>query len=177
VKEIKDSLLHFVFPSHCLHCQEEEVGQTFLFCVDCRELIELFSIDHCLPYKAVAVEKEGAVLSLLRERNGSLQKEIISTMAAFMVFQMLKLKWPLPDRILSSPLDPINRMLSKIISSWFDIPFSDWIRSENVWTPKICSDELLLVVDCFLSFSTSWDLLQEGAPSQVFIIGFCQKDP
>jgi len=170
-QEIKNSLLHFVFPSYCLHCQEDPVESDLLFCSFCQTLIELFPIDQSAPYQSVAVEKQGAILSLLRERNGSMQEEIVKTMAALMAVQMKRLHWPLPDKIFPSPKDPINRYVSKVLSSWLDVPSYDWIQSENLWTPGNCSDQILLVVDLVLSFSTSWDLLQEGAPSQVFMMG------
>ncbi len=177
VKETINSLLHFIFPSHCIHCQQEVVGCDLLFCHSCREWIELFPEQRCFPYKAVAVEKEGIVLSLIRESTGSMQQEVLSTMAALMAFQIHKLQWPLPNRILYSPEDPRNKSLALILSSWFDIPCYNWIQSQERWNPGNCSDQILLVLDVFLSFSTSWDLLQEGNPSQIFMIGFCLKDP
>ena len=176
VKETRKSLLHFVFPAYCIHCQEEDVESDFLFCSSCQEMIEPFPLDYCFTKKAVAVEKEGVVLALLRERNGSMQQEVLTTMAALMALQILHLQWPIPDIILSSPLDPVNRLLAEILSSWFAVPSHHWIQSESLWRPKICSDKVLLVVDLFLSFSASWDLLHEGAPSQIFMIGFCQKE-
>lgn len=177
VKETISSLLHFIFPSHCIHCEQEVVECDLLFCRSCQEWIELFPEQHCFPCKAVAVEKEGIVMSLIRESNGSMQQEALNTMVALMVLQIDKLQWPLPDRILYSPEDVRNKMLARILASWFDIPCHDWIKSHERWNPGNCSDQILLVVDAFLSFSTSWDLLQEGAPSQVFTIGFCLKDP
>lgn len=176
VKESKKSILHFIFPSFCIHCEEEPLEADLLFCSSCQELIEIFPEDCCLSNKAVVVEKEGAILSLLRERKGAMQQEVLTTMAALMAFQILRLKWPIPDKILSSPMDPVNCDLAKILSSWFDVPYCNWIKTENFWKPGICSDQILLIVDLFLSFSTSWDLVQEGAPSQVFLIGLCQKN-
>lgn len=137
-----------------------------LLCSFCMELIERVPLENCEPYKAAALEKEGVARSLLKESKGALFQEVITTMASFMALQMIDLKWPLPDLILSSPKDPINEALAKELSKFFDIPFR---KTSNM---GMCSDKILLVVDTVLSQESEIEIFEELAPSKIFQMGF-----
>ena len=175
IKECKKELIHFVFPSYCVHCREIETSQ--LFCSSCKEFIQRFPVDECEPHKAVAVEKEGVALSLLRESRGALSQEVLSTMAAFMVIQMIDLKWPMANLIIPSPKDPINILLAKELSQVFQVPIKNCLKTETEWKrPGVFSDQIILVVSLTLSFSSSLEILEEAAPLEVFQIGFCKSE-
>lgn len=162
-KSLVKKFVHFIYPAYCIHCQEEAVDSHQLLCLYCKELIERFPLDQCEPYKAVAVEKEGVSQSLLKEVKGSLSQEVISTMAALMAFQVIELKWPLPDQIVPSSKDPIDVLLAKELSKMFGVPLQK--RYYN------CSDQTVLAVGLMLD---PLEEIEEAAPLQVFQIGFCK---
>ena len=167
-KSIVKELIHFVFPAYCLHCKEVEIKARELFCFFCREWIQRFPLNECLPCKAVALEKEGIALSLLKGIKGACQAEVISTMASLMAFQVIDLKWPFPEIIIPSPKEPVNALLAKELSHFFQAPIKKLLKTENTWKKKsLCSDKNILVVELMLPFSSSWEVLEEAAPLQV----------
>ncbi len=175
--ECKKELIHFIFPAYCMHCQEIEIESSQLFCISCKEWIQRFPLDECLPFKAVAVEREGIALSLLRASKESSYPEVISTMAALMAFQIIDLKWPLPEIIIASPKEPVNILLALELSRFFKAPVKNCLKSELEWKrPEICSDQIVFLVDLILPFSSSWEILEEAAPLQIFQIGFCKAE-
>jgi len=176
-RNIVKELIHFVFPAHCLHCKEIEIEARDLFCSSCKEWIQRFPLTECPPFKAVALEKEGIALSLLKEVKGPCQAEIISTMASLMAFQIIDLKWPFPDLIIPSPKDPINLLLAKELSHFFQAPTKQLLKTQNTWKKQVmCSDKNILVVELILPFTTTWGVLEEAAPKQIYEIGFCRLD-
>jgi hypothetical protein len=145
--------------------------------MSCREWIQRFPLDECLPFKAVALENEGIALSLLKGVRGPCQSEIISTMASLMAFQIIDLKWPFPDIIIPAPKDLVNVLLAKELSHFFQVPMKKLLKEENTWRKKrLYSDKTILVVDLVLFFNRSWGVLEEAAPKQVYEIGFCRQD-
>ena len=176
IRSLAKELLHFVFPSFCLHCKSERVDSSKLFCVLCEEWIYRFPLDECLVNKAVSLEREGIALSLLREKKGACESQVLSTMAAFMALQVLELNWPSFDFLIPSPNNSINYKLAKEVASYFNIPVKNCLKSSTEWRRhQNCSDRSLLVVDIELVFSTSLDILEEASPSRVYYIGLCRS--
>ncbi len=162
-KSLVKKLIHFIYPAHCIHCQEEAVGSHQLLCLYCKELIERFPLDQCEPYKAASVEKEGVILSLLKEVKGAFSQEVISSMSALMAVQIIELKWPLPDLIVPSSKDPINILLAKELSKIFGVAVQK--KQYN------CSDQTVLAVGLMLD---PLEEIEEAAPLQIFQIGLCK---
>jgi len=162
-KSLVKKLIHFIYPAHCIHCEEEVVDSPQLLCSHCKELIERFPLDQCEPYKAVALEKGGIAESLLKEVKGALSQEVISTMAALMAVQIIELKWPLPDLIVPSSKDPINLLLAKELSTIFEVAI------EKIY--QCCCDKTVLAVGLMLD---PLEEIEEAAPLQIFRIGFCK---
>lgn len=176
IKACRKELIHWFFPSYCLHCLEEEVETPSLFCCSCRNWIERFPLEECLSKVAVAVEKEGLTSTLLRERSGSFKEEVILIMASFMALQMIELKWPLPSVIIPSPNDPTNILLAQELSRFFQVPIKKCLKTENKWKKKpLLSEDRILFVELKLSFSRPFEILEEAAPLMLFYIGFCKK--
>jgi hypothetical protein len=173
VKTLIKELLYFVFPSYCVHCEEEEVEAGQLFCFYCCSLIERAPLDSISANAAVAVERQGVGYSLLQMSHSFCQQETIKTMAAWIVLQLLDLPWPKPDLIIPSPEDSANHLLSKEVAHFLQVPMKPWLLSRTRWRrPGILSDRVVLVVG--LTLGPYLDILEEAAPSQIFQIGFCE---
>lgn len=161
---------------HCLHCEEEKVESPKLFCPLCEEWIYRVPLSECFPKQAVSLEKEGAALSLFKQRNGPLSSEILSTLAAFMALQVFDLKWPSFDFIIPWPGEVSNVELVKKLSAYLSAPLSDSLKSEDEWKGSECfSGKVILVVDLTLSFSHSLEILDEAVPLEVYYLGCFRK--
>jgi len=128
-EELKTSLLHFVYPTKCLHCQTPLPPGPLVLCPTCAPLLELASLyDRCpvcfnsiedeysIPctecshypshYRrmAAAFDYEGPAATLVKRLKYSNQPHLAQGMAAFLVAQLDRLQWPLPDALIPVPI-------------------------------------------------------------------------
>lgn len=131
IHRLKQSCLHFLYPSRCLHCENPALQDPFLLCPSCLLLLELMNPDNhckicfnkkdlhkgkycldCLQGKqnplfqsvASAFEYAGPVISLVKKMKYANQPYLADIAGAFLVAQMEELQWPLPDAIIPVPL-------------------------------------------------------------------------
>jgi ComF family protein len=126
-QQVKYSLLSFVYPPSCLHCQEF-FDPPQLLCFSCVNLLELiddhdrcstcFTADyekngHCADCKhsprlfyrmAAAFDYIGPAASLIRKLKYGNQPYLAAGVAAFLVTQFDRLNWPMPDALVPVPL-------------------------------------------------------------------------
>jgi ComF family protein len=128
LEEIKHSLLHLVYPSSCLHCQELVPPATPLLCPPCASLLELLVVEercpicfnvkaeilsHC-PFcakhpslflrTAAAFNYLGPAASIIKKMKYGCQPHLAKGAAAFLIAQFVELDWPIPDAIVPVPI-------------------------------------------------------------------------
>jgi ComF family protein len=126
--QLKESLVHFIYPRHCLHCNML-IGPTDpLFCQFCAELLELIDPkERCitcfgliekentpcsicvkkvsvLDRMAAAFDYIGPAASLIKKLKYANQPYLASGAAAFLAAQFERLNWPFPDVLIPVPL-------------------------------------------------------------------------
>ncbi len=130
LKKLKNSLLHLVYPLHCLHCDELIIDDQSVFCKSCTSLLELIDPEERCPFcfglndaiKAKhcsycakkdyqlfyrvgsAFEYRGPAASLIKKLKYANQPYLASGAGAFLAIQFDRLQWPLPDAIIPVPL-------------------------------------------------------------------------
>ena len=133
VQKLKESFLHLIFPTKCLHCRVQLPPSSLVLCETCGMLLELISPERRCPlcfnplsdhesllctfcsndsthYTAVgaAFDYEGPAASLVRRLKYSNQPYLAQGMAAFLVAQFDRLNWPLPDALVPVPLSFVH---------------------------------------------------------------------
>lgn len=179
----KEALASFVFPSHCIHC-EDEVESRKLLCSFCSSLIEQASLEDPFSLSSSALEPEGPCLSLIRAKDGSYSEEIAKTMAAFMVVALGRLDWPIPDCIIPSPRDmKFNLLLARFLSDFIQVPVVEALkvpaafqREEGfLWKRSLClSDQNVLIIDTQRDISKDpFVILDEAGIAERYFLSFC----
>lgn len=128
-QKIRDSFLHLAFPTRCVNCATLLPPETLVLCANCASFLDLIRpeercslcFDHlededheicqkCLHYPsqyvhtAAAFDYEGPAGSLIRQLKYGQQPFLAKGMAAFLVAQLDRLDWPLPDALVPVPL-------------------------------------------------------------------------
>jgi ComF family protein len=126
---IKNSLTHLLFPATCLHCQECLPPQHPFLCSLCSTLLEFIdSNDRCLTCfnvkkpisthqceyckkfpslffrQASVFDYLGPAQSLVKHFKYGNQPYLAKGMGAFLVMQLARLQWALPDFLVPVPL-------------------------------------------------------------------------
>ncbi len=204
MKEIKEALLDFIFPSHCLCCEQNEVEKEKLLCPSCSELLELVDPqDRCprcfrkgMPCKicasapsfwtfAYATEKIGPASSLWSAHPSCKTQIRVDAMTALMAVQYYRLRWPLPDAILASPIGgEMTQALAESISSYLEVPY--WkgpckrlFGSYYFWRQRCnFSSKVLLVIEGEHNLEEREYLfaIEELAAKQIYLLAFCAQE-
>ncbi|WP_052236260.1 ComF family protein [Candidatus Protochlamydia amoebophila] len=128
-QEIKKSWIHFVFPATCLYCKESLQPSQAVFCYACASLLELINpqercpicfdlkkntfihkCERCKAFpslflrQASAFDYFGPAQTLVKQLKYGNQAHLAKGMAAFLMTQFDRLKWPLPDIIVPVPM-------------------------------------------------------------------------
>jgi ComF family protein len=132
IRLLCNAWLEFLLPQSCLHCEMPKDPDVFL-CDTCLELLHLVEAEErcqkCfLPSKlniclgcskkttlwhsaAAAFEYEGPAATLVKKLKYGGYKHLAKGIAAFMVGQLLRLEWPLPDVIVPVPMPLARRVM------------------------------------------------------------------
>ncbi|MBM3198972.1 MAG: hypothetical protein FJZ58_06965 [Chlamydiae bacterium] len=164
-----EHLLSFLYPPYCLHCQEVQ-KKDHLLCTLCSQQVEFASPSSF--YQHAAMESEGPVHSLLREKEGNLSLRILEALAAFLVISKERQSWPEPDCVIPSPHDfPYHHRLAQQVGKLLGIPtlqpfLFPRLRKRSICWKRGCFllDRTVLVVG--IKTREGWEeaLLQEAAP-------------
>ena len=125
---LSSSLLNFLFPAFCLHCDAELFQPRGLFCKECLTLFELLDPqEHCLLCFSSLGQSQGRICFACQKRSFATRRlasafthsgpaaafvhrlkyghspYLAKSAAAFMLMQFLRLDWPLPDLIVPVP--------------------------------------------------------------------------
>ncbi len=209
-----EKMYDLFFPRICLHCDEILSGKRSLFCECCTEGLCLIDANHRCPFCfqeierscpnckdhpyqvriAAALENHGAGGALFRE--ACKYPELHKSLSSFIVLQMMALKFPMPDIVLSLPSGiwshffseyQMGRSLANEVAKILSAPFEDVIRRKSlqmpgegedlfVWKKKIdISDKVVLIVSDKLEVERLRLLCQrigEGCPKEIFAISF-----
>lgn len=132
---LKESFLHFTFPTTCLHCSLQLPPSKIVLCSSCSSLLEKidpnercktcfnlaspensYPCQECLTYPSIfnqtaaVFDYEGPAASMVKRLKYGNQTYLSAGMAACMTAQFYELKWPSPDVIVPVPLS---------LSRWF----------------------------------------------------------
>lgn len=127
---IKQTVLQFVYPTFCLHCQGLVTPEAGFFCETCSSLLQLidpiercpacFSADYVqaarfchscyhhsssfIQASAAAFEYQGPAVSLIKKLKYHYQPYLAQGAAAFLALQFDRLQWPVPDVLVPVPI-------------------------------------------------------------------------
>lgn len=128
LKTIRDSFLHLVFPTKCIHCHTLLSPDSTILCYSCATLLEMidpeercptcfnlqadlsFLCHHCIDYpplysgSASAFDYEGPAASLVKCLKYKNQPYLSQGMGAFLCMQFDQLGWPTPSALVPVPL-------------------------------------------------------------------------
>jgi len=108
-----------------MHCNEQEVFFQTLLCPTCFSFLERASIKESSCHKAFVFYKEGPILSLLRHIEGPLRKEILKTIASFMVLHLYDLSWQSLDQVIPIESTPTDKALALELSTILGLPYTN----------------------------------------------------
>ncbi len=138
-------LIHFFYPSHCLHCEGAVKRPHHLLCLSCFEQIELIDPkSRCpicwgpLPCKPCVkkptplrphrslFEPYGPILPLYQE---FLRTKRTKTLASLIVMALVRTSWPFPDLIVAPSEPPLPKqdppfILAKSVGKLLERPVS-----------------------------------------------------
>ncbi len=136
-RQLGKSLLHFVYPSKCLHCRALLSPEPIVLCHDCSSSLELINPEErcprcfhflsdegelcqiCIKYPSLyagiasCFEYEGPAGTLIRQLKYYNQSYLAQGMGAFLVAQWERLHWPIPDVIVPVPISFLRWMERK----------------------------------------------------------------
>jgi hypothetical protein len=90
------------FPPVCLHCEEEMKNNRFLFCKSCQELLTLCNLPKGVC-QGWLFEKIGPAKTLYSSFKRGSQVVFSKTLASYIVVQMDRMSWPIPDGLIRAP--------------------------------------------------------------------------
>ncbi len=100
-------ILDLIYPNLCLHCFSKLEKNYFYFCKDC-----LYDFSYLYTKKArstfAVFENKGSIKTLLKELQRQKILSITKIVASFIVIQLFRLNWPMPDIVY-----PISNLLKK----------------------------------------------------------------
>ncbi len=125
-KSIVSSIVHLVFPSKCLHCGQLLYPQSSTLCGACSQQLNICQGDGrcsaCFDFldedgcescaeapslfikMGAAFDYEGVAASLVKSLKYGNRPHLAKGMAAFLVAQLHRLEWPLPDALVPIPI-------------------------------------------------------------------------
>lgn len=173
-----------VFPSLCLHCQEWIPGKRTHFCSVCKHLLHLLEPDlRCLtcfvpleggtycarcrerppPFRRLgaAFDYTGPAATLIHHLKSGQAPYLARDLAAFMVVQLTRFRWPWPDLLVPVPLSFTHflkrgynqsRLLADEMGKLMNLPVWDPLRKSSAYLPQMGQDREQresLSSDCF----------------------------
>lgn len=131
---LKESVVHLCFPTKCLYCEESLPPNDLVLCSSCASLLELIDVSErcstcfnplpephrlicqrCLLYPShyfkigAAFNYEHLASALVKQLKYGDHPALSKGMAAYLVVQLHRLKWPLPDAIVPVPMSFTRR--------------------------------------------------------------------
>ena len=177
ITPLKEKIASFIYPSHCIHCNEKIESHKWLcsFCAGQIEFAQATSVN-----KSSTLLSLGSSLSFLKAAKGPLAEEVAKAMAAFMVMQLERLSWPLPDTICPSPRDPFNILLSKHLSIFLNVTMIQALKLPGLFSPPgykwrgtpYLSDQRLLIVDTIILDPKEFSILEEAGIMDSLYLSF-----
>ncbi|HSX04754.1 MAG TPA: hypothetical protein VLG76_08515 [Rhabdochlamydiaceae bacterium] len=204
------SILHLVYPALCIYCKELLISHQKLLCPKCTDLLTLLDAEQrcskCFKESLLKVCKEcqkrpshylklgacfehfGPAAALTSEFTHRLYLD--QSLSSWLVVQMDKMAFPLPDLIVPFPhtfadkvLEGYNRahLLAKRVGELYQCPVKDLLgRTEDhqfYWrcTADISDQIVLLVVETINEVETiaqCTEVIQEGFPKAIYVIAF-----
>ena len=154
---------NILYPPLCLHCQAFIKGKRLLLCTICQSLLHFLepinrcstcflSIEggsvchHCsqknqLGYRVAAVfDYQGPAATLVHQLKFANRPHLAKELAAFMLIQLIRLDWPLPDLIVPAPLSITHffkrgynqsKLLAKELSQLIEKPMRDILKKSS----------------------------------------------
>lgn len=157
-------LSDLIFPPLCLHCDCVRKNGEKLFCVPCSQSMEMldpasrcrycFSNDtgkgmvckNCRGYSplfqkvASVFDYSGPPATLIKKLKYGSKPYLAEGAAAFMTAQFMKLGWPLPDLVTSTPmawLKELNRgynqskLMAQFFAEFINVPYKDILERNS----------------------------------------------
>ncbi len=134
-QRLKESVVHLCFPTKCLYCEERLPPTDLVLCSSCASLLELIDVSErcstcfnplpnphrlicqrCSHYPShyfrigAAFNYEHLPSALVKQLKYGNHPALSKGMAAFLVAQLHRLNWPLPDAIVPVPMSFIRRL-------------------------------------------------------------------
>lgn len=126
---VRQSTCHLIYPTQCLHCQQLLPPESLVLCSDCASLLQLIDPEercpacfnpyteegvqicqeclHCPSFytrMGAGFDYEGPAASLVKRLKYGNRPYLAQGMAAFLIAQLDRLDWPLPDALIPVPL-------------------------------------------------------------------------
>ncbi|MFA6119318.1 MAG: hypothetical protein WCT85_01430 [Parachlamydiales bacterium] len=92
------SFFNLLYPNLCLHCSAKLKNNFFYFCEDCLGSISYITPTE-EPYCAV-FDRNPFALSIIKELRRQKILSMPKIAASFIVIQLAKISWPIPDKII-----------------------------------------------------------------------------
>jgi hypothetical protein len=121
-----------LYPPICLHCEEEMANNSFLFCESCAHLLTLSDLPKGGKYGWL-FEKIGPAKTLYTSFAKGRQVVFSRTLASYLVIQMERFSWPLPDAIFSPTKNSSMRDLVRELSSLMKRPKRHFWQKEGIF--------------------------------------------
>lgn len=159
------SSLNFLYPPHCLHCREGLLDGEQLLCSPCSEILELLDPENrcsgcfspletlgvaacreCLeassPLQSVAsvFDYLGPAASIIKKFKYANQPFLAKGVAAFMVGQLFRLDWPVPDLLVPVPISFVHWidrgynqsfLLANEVSAMIGVPVVEALKRQS----------------------------------------------
>lgn len=192
MNSLASRMLGILFPPVCIHCQEKTEAPKYPLCAHCLELLELKEKGGvCGAFSmAQTCEATGPAGTLRYHLEKKNCPGLAAVMGAYMVAQLVKLNWPLPEVIIPMPLSFFqflrcgyhpNLLLAKSVAKLCEAEVASclhqgfneaisWKRQENLSEKKV-----LLIGSHYEEKQIRRCLrkLLEGYPSDLFALTFC----
>ncbi|MBI5346277.1 MAG: hypothetical protein HZB76_03965 [Chlamydiae bacterium] len=126
LQKLKTGFINFLYPSFCLHCKDK-ILDSQVFCKSCSELLCL--VEPLLNVKHFAAfEMLGPAYSLFKALKKNNFTNLSKGAAGFLIAQFINLKWPLPNVVIPSRGNYLNKdhvyLLAKETAKILDVPFA-----------------------------------------------------
>ncbi|NGX44775.1 MAG: hypothetical protein K1060chlam3_00950 [Candidatus Anoxychlamydiales bacterium] len=164
-KNSLSNILNLFYPHLCLHCSSKLEKNYFYFCKTCLNDFSYLEVRNNISTYAV-FENMGSIKTLLKELKTQKILSVTKIVAAFIVVQHFRLKWPLPDVIY-----PISNLfikdhqyyLSKEVSSFFKRPLK---KKQNL-------SEVALIIFDVINIEKMNQIKEKLLFKKVYAIGLC----
>lgn len=221
IKALGQALLDFVYPPLCLHCQVSLSESGPLLCLTCAELLSLLEVKgrcgRCFeqsgdtPHScrscrtqratpgplAAALPCYGPAVSLIKAVDRRSQVYLAKGLASFMVAQIDRLNWPVPDLVVPVPHHWSHRLfhgpstsilLARALASLLSCKVDELLRrgavdhKETLWLRRgaMAANQTVLVVDTRLHrqglLQKAVEAMAEAYPARIYGLALCKED-